>query len=176
MPSLQRSLRLALALASAVALGHACSGSDSAIHSPLGPGGPIGTVGADAATADGGADGGDGGIDGGTDAGLDAGTDGGCAGALGLPVSVALDRCSTIAQPQSALLFDSACAAVLYLSQVQRCSGRLSGSLDAFTGVCGQAALDCTSPSLPGRITCHNGTAAGCFIDVCASASDPACQ
>jgi len=116
----------------------------------------------------GGADGGDGGIDGGPDAG--------CA-PLTLNAVGAIDNCPggtvpfsggvatvTVAAPDAG----NACAVNILLNTGSTpCNGvATGGTLDAFSGACQGTGMNCTSPSLPGLLTCTNGTG-GCTITIC---------
>lgn len=122
-------------------------------------------------------DGGDGGIDGG-DGGIDAGPDAGCApltlntvgaidncpgGAIGIPASATV----TVAAPDAG---NSACAVTIQINTGSNpCTGFAShGALDAFDGGCQGTGLSCTSPSLPGTLTCSGG----CTITICPGALD----
>ncbi|HEY6910584.1 MAG TPA: hypothetical protein VI356_14500 [Myxococcales bacterium] len=120
--------------------------------------------------------GGDGGIDGG-DGGIDAGPDAGCA-PLTLSGVGAIDTCpgGTIAQLATATVTvaapdaGSACAVSIQINTASTpCSGLASsGALDAFNGTCQGTGLACTSPSLPGTLTCSGG----CTITICRGALD----
>lgn len=122
----------------------------------------------------GGLDGG-GGIDGG-DGGIDGGPDAGCA-PLALNVG-AIDNCpgGAIAQLATASVnvaapdAGSACAVTIQLNTVSTpCTGFAGGgTLDAFDGGCQGTGLTCTSPSLPGTLTCSGG----CTITICPGALD----
>jgi hypothetical protein len=113
-------------------------------------------------------DGGDAGSDGG-DGGADAGPDAGCVAVVGMTVA-AIDSCvSGSGQAAQATVYvaapdaGNACATSITLtSATGACGGAASqGSLNAFNGVC--AAMACSSPSLPGTITCTGG----CTIRIC---------
>ncbi len=115
--------------------------------------------------ADGGAiaDAGDAGIDGGLDAGcaaLTLNTVGAIDGCLGGPAVTGTATVS-IAAPDAG----NACAVDIQLTTGSGpCTGvASSGSLDAFDGGCAGTGLTCTSPSLPGTLTCTGG----CTIRIC---------
>ncbi len=112
-------------------------------------------------------DGGGGGSDGG-DAGPDGGADAGCVAVVGMTVA-AIDSChSGSAQAAQAAVSiaapdaGNACVTSITLTSGSACGGTAShGSLNAFDGAC--SALSCSSPSLPGTITCTGG----CTIVIC---------
>lgn len=148
-------------LASAVALAVicACAGYTSG---PVVPGSPP--------PGGGGTDGGGGGIDGG-DGGIDGGSDAGCA-PLTLNTVGAIDGClggppvnGTATVSVAAADAGNACAVDIQLTTGSGpCSGVAShGTLDAFDGRCLGTGLTCTSPSLPGTLTCTGG----CTIRIC---------
>ena len=149
-----------LAAASLLALLCACSGYTSGDQS--GGGGPVGN-------ADSGQNGGDGGPDGG-DGGPDAGPDAGCV-QLSLNVQ-AIDSCAFITPTTTtaAVSVDSppGCAVTINLATASSpCVGVAShGTLDAFDGGCTGIGLPCTSPSLPGTLTCTTATGT-CTIRIC---------
>jgi len=124
-------------------------------------------------TIDGGGDAGIG------DAGIDGGPDAGCQ-ALTLSSVGAIDNCpgGTVAQFPTATVTvagpdagASACTVTIQLNSGSTpCNGVAShGTLDAFTGVCQGTGLACSSPSLPGQLTCTNGSG-GCTITICPGA------
>jgi hypothetical protein len=47
------------------------------------------------------------------------------------------------------------------------CRGAVSGTRDAFDGGCQGTVYTCTSPSLPGTMTCLYGTNPPCYIKIC---------
>jgi hypothetical protein len=47
------------------------------------------------------------------------------------------------------------------------CNGTAHGAQDAFNGACNAGYAPCTSPSLPGIITCTTGPSSSCQIVVC---------
>jgi len=150
-----------LAAASLLALLCACSGYTSGDQS--GGGGPVGN-------ADSGQNGGDGGPDGGDGGGPDAGPDAGCV-QLSLNVQ-AIDSCAFITPTTTtaAVSVDSppGCAVSINLATASSpCVGVAShGTLDAFDGGCTGIGLPCTSPSLPGTLTCTTATGT-CTIRIC---------
>jgi len=111
--------------------------------------------------------------DAGTDGGIDGGFDAGCA-QLSLNGVGASDDCVTPGSPIAAVAnvtiaaadAGNACAVNITLTTATGfCTGTAShGTLDAFTGAC--AALNCTSPSIPGTLTCNGG----CTIRICGDA------
>ena len=112
--------------------------------------------------------GGDGGSDGGDGGGL-SGFDAGCAAFSASTLGV-LDGCiSSIPQPGTASVSvappdaGNACATSITLTTGTGACGGISshGTLNAFSGAC--AAMTCTSPSLPGKLTCTGG----CIIQIC---------
>jgi hypothetical protein len=122
-------------------------------------------------TLDGGGDAGVGAGDGGVDGGPDAG----CA-PLALNTVGIIDNClggvpqnGTGSLNVSAPDVSSACAVTISLTTGSGpCTGFAShGALDAFDGGCQGTGLVCTSPSLPGTLTCSGG----CTITVCAGAT-----
>jgi len=154
-----------LATAVAVAMLCACAGYTSG---PTQTGGiPTG-----GGTLDGGGDAGLG------DAGIDGGPDAGCA-PLTLNSVAAIDNCPgggvaltgttaivNVAAPDAG---NNACTVTIQINSGSNpCNGVAShGALDAFSGICQGTGLACSSPSLPGMLTCTNG-ASGCTITICA--------
>jgi hypothetical protein len=130
---------------------------------------------------DGGGNGGvtDGGNDAGTDAGVDAGPDAGCV-AINLTGLAAVDSCPPPqSQPATAnvTVNDPAngCGVTIALTTTNGpCGGVAShGTKDAFDGGCqGLPNYSCTSPSLPGTLTCVNGTTT-CNIKICSGSTCP---
>jgi hypothetical protein len=120
-------------------------------------------------------------LDGGGDAGVgDAGIDGGPdAGCVPLTLnSAAIDNCPSggvaltgttaivnVTPPDAG---NGACAVTIQINSGSNpCIGVAShGANDAFSGVCQGTGLNCTSPSVPGLLTCTNGTG-GCTITIC---------
>jgi hypothetical protein len=154
-----------LAPAFALALLCACSGYTSGDSS--GGGGGVGN--ADSGQPDGG----DGGADAG-DAGSDAGTDGGCV-ALTLNGVGAIDGCHASASTSATGTVNLAnCTIDIVIPTfLGPCSGTVSGPSDAFDGGCAGGSFTCTSPSLPGDMTC---TAAGpiiCVVRICDAGTCP---
>jgi hypothetical protein len=155
-------MRHAIVALAAVAIVGACYGSSnefSAGHTggPVGSGNPV--------VPDGGPDAGDGGAgDGGADAG-DAGL------ACTQPTItnwVAIDSCpgGSGASVAAFVSIDGACGADITFSDTNApCTGVAVGASNAFDGGCGGFA-HCTSPSLPGNITC-TGLATPCVIRIC---------
>ena len=114
---------------------------------------------------------GDSGTDGG-DAGLDAGFDGGCI--HGSFNGTAFDfGCFGPAQPMTATVFEgtqSFCSASIIFGNGSRCDGVFSGPANAFDGGCTNPPLtSCTSPSIPGVITCSGG----CQVRICDGGTCP---
>lgn len=157
-----------LASALAVAMLCACAGYTSGTNQTGGV-----PTGGQSDSGTGGADGGDGGID--------AGPDAGCA-PLTLNTVGAIDNCPggtvpfpggvatvTVAAPDAG----NACAVNILLNTGSSpCNGVATrGTLDAFSGVCQGTGMACSSPSLPGLLTCTNGTG-GCTITICAGSAD----
>jgi hypothetical protein len=149
-------------LAAAIALALLCACAGYTNGSPVG-GGPDGGVGLDQDSGpDGGADAGDGG---------DAGPDAGCV-PLSLNVA-AIDSCAFISPTTTT-------ASVSVTGPAQGCAVNISlatgsspclgvathGTLDAFDGGCTGIGLLCTSPSLPGTLTCTTSTGT-CTIRIC---------
>ena len=130
-------------------------------------GGPDANVGLDVDSGpDGGADGGDGGADGGPDAGCEARTLNGSA----------VDNCQGGAfSTVSGFVTGPAqgCNVQINLSTVSTpCLGTASrGTLDAFDGGCGPFP-SCTSPSIPGTLTCTTATGT-CTIVICDAGTCP---
>jgi hypothetical protein len=105
------------------------------------------------------------------DAGIDGGPDAGCA-PLTLNTVAAIDGClggpavtGTADVNVAAADAGNACAVTISLTTGSGpCSGvASSGALDAFDGGCLGTGLTCTSPSLPGTLTCTGG----CTIRIC---------
>jgi hypothetical protein len=145
-----------LAFAIALAVLCACAGYSSGTTITGGTSGGGGVL-------DGGgvADGGDGGVDGGLDAGC-------------VPFTRtvgAIDNCPTGSLAGTADVniaaadAGNACAVTMTLSTSSgACTGVAShGTLDAFDGGCLGTGVTCTSPSLPGTLTCTGG----CTITIC---------
>jgi hypothetical protein len=111
-------------------------------------------------------DGGDGGSDGGDDAGPDAGC---------VPRSLtgvgAIDNCTGSVSAVADVVVagpSQGCAVSISLNTAMTpCTGVAGrGSLDAFDGGCAGSAFTCTSPSLPGTLTCVGGPQP-CTIRIC---------
>ncbi|HYS10299.1 MAG TPA: hypothetical protein VEP66_16275 [Myxococcales bacterium] len=140
----------------------ACYGGTSGNTDVLGPDGGGGVI-----PGDGGTDGGDGGSDAGTDGGPDAGCIamslngvGAIDNCVGAPNAVASVTVSTPAQ---------GCAVSITLNTASTpCTGVASnGTLDAFDGGCAGIGYTCTSPSLPGTLTCTYPGQNLCTIRIC---------
>ena len=110
------------------------------------------------------------------DAGIDGGPDAGCLGRT-LTSVAAIDNCPSggvaltgtvatvdIAAPDAG----NACSVTIQINSGSNpCTGVAThGTLNAFSGVCQGTGLNCSSPSLPGMLTCTNG-ASGCTITIC---------
>ena len=156
-----------LAAAFALVLFSACAGSYTPGGGTLGGDGSIGNAQDAGDGGDGGADAGDAG-DGGPDAGCEARSLNGsavdnCQGGAFATVS------GTVAGPTQG------CAVSISLSTASSpCLGVANrGTLDGFDGGCGGGALtNCTSPSLPGTITCTVGIST-CTIVICDGGTCP---
>ncbi len=150
-----RHLATALAIASICACGGSFTNGSNGLNRPDGGGNNI--------PGDGG------GGDGGTDGGADAGPDAGCA-ALALNNVAVVDLCGSPQNVQADLSVSAppSCAVNMTItSSTASCSGVAShGTLNAFSGTCtGLAGYNCTSPSLPGKLTCVFNTP--CTIQIC---------
>ena len=142
----------------------ACSGYPSGTYRPGDGGPPIG-----GGTTDAGDGGPDGGFDGG-DAGPDAGFDAGCA-PLSLTGFPAFNACpGPSGSPTSATgtVNTTNCTIDITIAGVTGpCSGVVSGgTANAFDGGCQSGFYTCTSPSLPGTLTCLYGSNI-CTIKIC---------
>jgi hypothetical protein len=156
-----RSLAAAIALASLCACAGYTNGSTTA-------GGPDGNIGLDQDSGpDGGPDGGDGGPDGGPDAGCVARSLNGSA----------IDYCQGGAFTTINGFVNGpaqGCTVEISLATASTpCRGvASSGTLDAFDGGCLGTGFACTSPSLPGVLTCTTGTGS-CTILICDGGTCP---
>ena len=151
-----RRLAAALALASLCA----CAGSTTGNTDLLGPDSGGGS----------GVNGGDAGTDGGTDGG-DGGTDAGCV-QLTLNSVAAIDNCVGAPNAVASVSVSApaqGCAVSITLNTASTpCSGVAShGTLDAFDGSCAGIGYSCTSPSLPGTLTCTYPGLSPCSIRIC---------
>jgi hypothetical protein len=147
-----RHLTTAVALAFLAACAGSYTNGADGVNGPDSGGGGLTLDGGDAGDA---GDAGDGG-----DAGTDAGFDGGCVHQSFN--GTAVDTCFST-QPLPVTVIESACQVAMDWGQ-SNCTGVLSGPQNAFDGGC--AGLPCTSPSIPGTITCQ--TAGGtCTIQIC---------
>jgi hypothetical protein len=151
-----RQLLAAFAIASLCA----CAGSTVGDTDLLGPDSGGGSL----------VDGGDAGTDGGPDAG-DAGPDAGCA-QLTMNGVAAIDNCAGAANAVASVSVSapaSGCAVSITLNTATTpCSGVAShGTLDAFDGGCAGNGYSCTSPSLPGTLTCTYPGLSPCTIRIC---------
>ena len=151
-----RHLAAALGLVSLCACAGSYTNGGTDLIPPDGGGSPL---------VDGGPDGGDGG----SDAGVDGGPDAGCV-QRSLNVG-AIDNCQGDAgTTASVYVSDPAqgCSVSITLATASDpCVGVAShGTLDAFDGGCAGGALSCTSPSLPGTLTCTNSLGF-CTIRIC---------
>ena len=152
-----RTLFTAFALASVCA----CAGPTEGDSNLLGPDAGGGSI------ADGG---GDGGSDAGGDAGADAGPDAGCV-AQSLSGLATADNCpgGGSAFAEISVAAPPGCGVTIsFTSNNSPCLGAASGGTrNAFDGGCaGLAGYSCTSPSLPGTLTCVYN-AASCTIRIC---------
>jgi hypothetical protein len=116
-------------------------------------------------SVDGGSDGGDGGSDGGVDGGPDA-------GCVQRSLNVgAIDNCVGAANATASVFVSDpaqGCSVSITINTASTpCAGVAShGTLDAFDGGCAGTGYSCTSPSLPGTLTCT--TSLGfCTIRIC---------
>ena len=156
-------------LASAVAVAVLCACAGYSSGSPVTGGVPTGGQSDSGSQSDAG------------DAGIDGGLDAGCA-PLTLNTVGAIDNCPggtvpfpggvatvTVAAPDAG----NACAVNILLNTGSSpCTGVATrGTLDAFSGACQGTGMTCTSPSLPGLLTCTNG-AGGCTITICPGSVD----
>jgi len=108
-----------------------------------------------------------------TDAGSDGGVDGGPdAGCVQRTLNVgAIDGCQADASTTASVYVSDpaqGCTVSISLATASDpCVGVASrGTLDAFDGGCAGGALSCTSPSLPGILTCTNSLGF-CTIRIC---------
>ena len=151
-----RHLAAALALVSLCA----CAGSYTNGASDLNPPDSGGS-----SLVDGGSDGGDAGSDGGVDGGPDA-------GCVQRSLNVgAIDNCQSGASTTASVYVSDpaqGCSVSISLGTASTpCTGVAShGTLDAFDGGCTGIGYTCTSPSLPGTLTCTNGFNT-CTIRIC---------
>jgi hypothetical protein len=155
---MQRNLLAVLVLASLCA----CYGSTSGGTDLLGPDSGGGVI-----QGDGGADGGDGG----PDAGADAGPDAGCV-QLSLNGVGAIDNClgapNAVATVSVSDPSQGCTVSILLNTATSPCAGVAShGTLDAFDGGCAGIGYSCTSPSLPGTLTCTSPGYSPCTIKIC---------
>jgi hypothetical protein len=151
-------LQTSLAAFGVLASVYACAGSYSnGSNGPFDPGPPGGGP---AITADAGDAG---------DAGADAG-DAGLGQCNGLPPQMNIvDFCDNNSVSTLVNVTQSNCFVALNFAgqpQTAPCSGNVIGVADAFDGGCGTSLTNCTSPGLPGTITCSNG-ATTCTLKVC---------
>jgi len=116
---------------------------------------------------------GDGGPDAGTDGGsdADAGPDAGCE-QLSLNGVAAVDNCVGAANAVASVSVSDpsqGCTVSIVLNTATTpCSGVAShGTLDAFDGGCAGIGRACTSPSLPGTLTCTAPGYSPCTIKIC---------
>ena len=154
-------MRLAAASALALAGLLACAGGyPHEVFNPPDSGLPIGS-------SDAGDAGPDAGHDGGTDAGTDAGSDAGCT-ALTLNGVPAVDGCFGNAPTTATGTVNTVnCSIDISLgTSTGPCRGVVAGPSDAFDGGCQGGFYTCTSPSLPGTLTCVYGTTI-CAIKIC---------
>ena len=135
----------------------ACAGSYSSGGTDLLPPDSGGGAGTDGGSTDAGSDGG---VDGGPDAGcvqrtLNVGAIDNCQGDAGTTASV------YVSDPAQG------CTVSITINTASTpCTGVAShGTLDAFDGGCAGSYV-CTSPSLPGTLTCNNGFNT-CYIRIC---------
>ena len=152
-----RSVAAALMLAAITA----CSGYTNGTYHPGDSGLPI--VGGTTDAGDGGPEGGDG--------GPDAGPDAGC-GPLTLNVVPAFNYCPNgLGVPTYAqgTVNTTNCTIDITISNVTGpCLGAVSGgTANAFDGGCQGGFYTCTSPSLPGTLTCFYGSNSSCTIKIC---------
>jgi len=158
---MQRNLLAVLVLASLCA----CYGSTRGDTDLLGPDSGGGVI-----PGDGGADGGDGG----PDAGADAGPDAGCV-QLSLNGVGAIDNCLGVSNAVASVSVSDpshGCSVSIVLNTANGpCTGVAShGTLDAFDGGCAGGLgypYSCTSPSLPGTLTCTSPGYSPCTIKIC---------
>jgi hypothetical protein len=110
-------------------------------------------------------DGGDGGLADGGDGG--PASDAGCT-ALTLSGVPAVDGCFGNAPTTATGTVNTVnCTIDIALTtSTGPCRGSVSGARDAFDGGCQGAFYTCTSPSLPGILTCKYGTTV-CYITIC---------
>jgi hypothetical protein len=104
-------------------------------------------------------------------------TDGGCNTQILPPGSVfAKDSCVSpgAITNTTAAIISAGCADVT-ISMVDgfNCHGSLSTPANRFTGTC--SSLPCTSPSLPGTLTCTQLNSTTCIIQVCADTTGVNC-
>jgi hypothetical protein len=134
--------------------------TDGGLPAPIGGGG--GSLG------DGGADAGDAGIDAGADAG-----DAGCVG-VSFVTAYVTDTCMSAGTPvaTTATVFvdPTTCGTTVNVGDGLICSGKASTASNAFDGGCGSGATPCTSPSIPGTITCTTIGTATCSVRICDTA------
>jgi hypothetical protein len=156
----------------AVALAALCACSPGFVHETVPSCDPGDAGNCGSGHGQGTADAGDGGVDGG-DAGLadggDGGTDAGCS-PLTLNGVPAVDGCFGGA-PTTATgtVNPTNCTIDISLTTATGpCIGQVIGPSNAFDGGCEGNTFTCTSPSLPGTLTCvFNGGASNCIIKIC---------
>ena len=158
-------VRLLLVPAVVVAIVYSCAGSDHFTGTGTGTG--IGGQTGDASVPP----------DAGTDAGFDAGTDAGCnTQALPLGTVFAKDSCvspGTVTNTTAAIVSAGCANVTISMGDGFNCNGTLSTPANAFDGTCNT--LPCTSPKMPGTITCTQVNLATCTVQVCADTTGVNC-
>ena len=157
-----------LSAAFALALLCACAGYTNGTTTGGAPDGDVSHVtpdGGDGGNPDGG-DGGDGGADGGQDAGCAPLTLNGVGAIDGCHGNAATSATGTVNTTNCTIVFSVP-------GFLGPCAGTVSGPSDAFDGGCEGSTYVCTSPSLPGDMTCTYAGPSICTVRICDAGACP---